>query len=252
MKRIMIVLLTALLIASAASADAPSPGVFGATPSASSGINPSKASVVAVDAQISALESQAKQLEIKFTALKEQIRLAKKQAEEGQASPSEPNDLEAQAAQLEQQLMQVMRELKIAERLKRLASPIDVTLKSSSVRQAAEALSRASKLSIAVDAKVPQNIKVNAEAQSVPLGAVIEVIANAAGLVIAPTADGGLVLRLQGKLVVDDKSYVSDADSFPWSDDWGLIPQTYVMVAVGSRWLGLFPSGAGGGGVMGW
>lgn len=227
-------LIVLLVIASAASAQVPGPpGV------AKQGISigPSKISVLAVEAQVSTLKSQAKQLEIQLSAVDERIRAAKQRQSAGLATPDELAALETKAAQLKESVSETGRELTMAERLKMLADPVDVTLKSSTIRQAAGALSLASKLKIAVDLKVPQDIHVNAEAQGVPLGAVIEVIANSAGLVIAPSDDGGLLLRMQGKLVVDATSYVSDSDSFPWSDDWGIGRRGS---PVGRIWLGLF------------
>ena len=234
----LIVILVAVTMASAAAAQVPGPpGPRGY--SGSVGIP--KSSVIAIDQQLSGLQSMMKQLTIQNDALKEKIRQAKKRIDEGMAGAGESDmaPMEAQAMQIEEQMKQVQRALTVTQRLLSLSHPVDITLKSSAIRQAAEALSRVSKLSIAVDPKVPRDVHVNAEAQNVPLGAVIEVISNAAGLIIAPTDDGGLLLRLPGKLVVDGTSYMSEGRSAPWSDDWGIV-SPYEGFPVGQKWQGLF------------
>lgn len=195
-------------------------------------------SIVAVDQRISALQSQMRQFEIAFLAAEERLAAAKKRVESGLAPTSELREIEVKVAQEREGFAQLQRELATVQRLKTLATPIDISLKSSPIRQAAEIIGRASKLSISVDPKVPQDLQVNAEAENVPLGAVLEVIANAAGLIIAPTEDGGLLLRTPGKLVVDGQTYTTDRDSPPWSDDWGMVINPRDLV--GQRWLGLF------------
>lgn len=228
----LIVVFVAVTMASAATAQVP----------VRSGGDPNngvpKSSVIAIDQQLSALQSMMKQLTIQNNALKEKIRGTKARIDQGITSPGEVDmaSLEAQAMQIEEQMKQVQRALTMTQRLLSLSRPVDITLKSSTIRQAAEALSRASKLTITVDPKVPQDVRVNAEAQNVPLGAVIEVIANAAGLIIAPTDDGGLLLRLPGKLVVDGTSYVSEGGSAPWSNDWGMESRWAAGTQVGSKW----------------
>lgn len=244
--RCLVVLFAAMAIASAASAQIPGPGYGGGRPSQTGRANDSigvpKSSVLAVDRRISELTSQIRQAEIQLSKLSQEIQNRNQRVKAGLeppgGAPNAPN-FEAMAAQITEQMSQLQQELTAANRLRSLASPVDVTLKSSTIRQAAEALSRASKLSIAVDPKVPQDVKVNAEAQNVPLGAVLEVIANAAALIISPTADGGLLLRVPGTLVVDGATYITDGDTAPWSDDWGVSTGVTGSI-IGRKWLGLF------------
>lgn len=249
--RCLIVILVAVAMASAAAAQVPGPpggGFGGQMPprpvgggyglgGGNNSIGVPKSSVIAINQQFAALVSQKHQLEIAFSTVTQQLEEAKNKAKTGLAVASETASLEARTAQLAGQIDQVDRDIATVGRLKLLASPVDITLKSSPIRQAAEALARASKLSISVDPKVPQDVKVNAEAQNVPLGAVLEVIADAAGLIIAPTDDGGLLLRLPGKLVVGNNTYTTDGDAAPWSDDWGILTSG---IEIGRRWLELF------------
>jgi hypothetical protein len=240
--RCLIVILVAVIMASAAVAQAPGvPGPGGYTGS----VGVPKSTVMAVDQQLSALQSMMKQLMIQSEALKQKILQTKKRIEEGAASAGDSDmaPMETQAMQIEEQIKQVQRAIIVTQRLQRLSQPVDITLKSSTIRQAAEALSRASKLSITVDPKVPQDVHVNADAQNVPLGAVLEVIANAAGLIIAPTDDGGLLLRMPGKLVVDGTTYMSEGSSAPFSNDWGIVGP-YRDITVGQKWLRLFDTSA--------
>ncbi len=210
-------------------------GYGGPAPSGSLGVP--KHSIVELDHRISWLQSQMKQVEIGFAAAETRLANAKKRAESGLAPTSELRTAEVEVALQREQFDQLQREMATMQRLKTLATPIEISLKSSPIRQAAEIVGRASKLSVSVDPKVPQDLKVNAEAQNVPLGSVLEVLANAAGLIIAPTSDAGLLLRLPGKLVVEGVTYTTDADGAPWADDWGLMGTR--GLPVGRRWLGL-------------
>lgn len=222
-----------------------------------SSIGLSRSSALTVDQRLSELQSTMDQLIIQANGLDQEIKNTQKMIDVGKEPPAGTNlpNLKARAAQIAVQMSQVDREITRNLRLKAIAGSIDITLKSSPIRQAAEALSRASKLKITVDPKVPEDLKVNVEAQNVPLGAVLEVIADAAGLIIAPAEDGGLLLRKPGKLVVgvnvgQDRgtvrnTYTTDGDMAPWSDDWG-IPGIYANNSVGRRWAGLFPIGPDG------
>lgn len=253
--RFVLVMLAILAIASAASAQVDGVMIAAAPDGAGGGgggmgggggyggsgggsIGVPKQSIVAVDQRISWLQSQMRQVEIAFAAAEESLKATKQRVDSGLAPTSELRDVEIKVAQHREQFGQLRREMATVQRLKILATPIDISLKSSPMRQAAEIIGRASKLSISVDPKVPQDLQVNAEAENVPLGAVLEVVANAAGLIIAPTEDGGLLLRTPGKLVVDGQTYTTDRDSPPWSDDWGIV--NWPPPSVGRRWLGLF------------
>ena len=242
--RCLTVIFVALTMASAAVAQVPGPPAPIRPLPRPSGdsIGVPKSSVVAIESQLSALQSMMKQLQIQHDALKDKMQQTKKRIEQGMASAGESDmaPMEAQAMQIEEQMKQVQRTIVVTQRLQRLSQPVDITLKSSTIRQAAEALSRASKLSINVDPKVPQDVHVNADAQNVPLGAVLEVVANAAGLIIASTDDGGLLLRMPGKLVVDGTTYMSEGSSAPWSNDWGIDSGWSVGASVGIKWQGLF------------
>jgi hypothetical protein len=235
----MIVLLAALVIAVSASPQgmaAAKDRTLKAAPGGRQG------SVLAVRSQIRFLESQITQLAAQYVAAQQNLKDTTAWFNMGLAPRSDVAPLEVEVEQLRDQLLQCKAALVEARRLAALAQPVDIVLKSASIRQAAEALSRVSAVKISVDAKVPKNVYVKTQARDVPLGAVVEVIANAAHLIIAPSDDGGLVLRPPGKLVVNGASFNYQGDNWPWSDDWVAFASGGAYRPLGRRWLRLFDS----------
>jgi hypothetical protein len=199
----------------------------------------SQGSVVALKAKVS-------HLSIRLTALKAQYDTLSRIASSARArvnagiAPSDDMliptaDAQVAASKLEQCTMA----LRNAQRLEALAKPMDIVFKSASIRQAAEALSRAAGISITVDEGVPKNIYVKTQAHGVPLGAVLEVIADTAHLVIAPDDQGGLLLRVSGRISINGKSVAYDSLNLPWSEEWTAPPCAGGYVALGHRWLRL-------------
>jgi len=196
-------------------------------------------SVLAARAQVRSLSTEVDMLKTRLDVAEDELRFAERKAEDGLMPASEVRPLELEVLQLTTQLRDVMSALADARRLVSLAEPVDIVLKSSSVRQAAEALSRVSGVKITVDAKVPNDVSVTAQAKGVPLGAVIEVIADAAKLTIAPGDAGGLMLRSTGKLVLNGKAVNYQGGNLPWSDDWAASPGG-AYSPLGRRWLSLY------------
>lgn len=197
-------------------------------------------SVIAVGREVSRISGDIAVLEAQSRALDEKLQLTKSQVEVGLATLSDVDPLEVEAKQVRERLSQRMQDLIEVRRLVALAQPVDIVLKSASIRQAAEVLSRVSGVKITVDASVPKNVSVRAQARSVALGAVIEVIADAAHLTISPANDGGLLLRRAGKLVIDGKAINYQGDNWPWSDEWISAARGGQYLPMGRRWLRLF------------
>jgi len=202
------------------------------------------ASVSSIDKEVNRLAADVKGLEMELESVKTQLADTQARVDAGVEPQSALRTLESDRKQGEIALAYTRDLLADARRLARLAQPVDVVLKSASIRQAAEALSRASGLGISVDGRVPKNIYVKTKAWAVPLGTVLEVIANATHLQIAPGDRGDLVLQVQGTLIVDGNTVAFQGDSAPWSDEWAM-PSSGVSYPLGRRWLRLFASQTG-------
>jgi hypothetical protein len=193
-------------------------------------------SILAVHRQLESTDLRCQQVMAQLAAAKQKLDAVQAQVRAGLAITSDvmPVQLEVQNAEI--QLEQCHRDQVQLGRLLALAQPVDVSLKSANIRQAAEVLSSASGLKITVDAKVPQNVFVTTEAEGVPVGGVLEVIASSAHLTIVPQ-DVGIVLRNPGQLRIDGKDVAIDGCNSPWSDEWstGGLPSP-----LGRRWLRLF------------
>ncbi|HZO88567.1 MAG TPA: hypothetical protein VFB38_09530 [Chthonomonadaceae bacterium] len=126
-----------------------------------------------------------------------------------------------------------------------LQRPVDVQMDRATVRQLAEALSRASGVSVRVDKLVPDQTRITVDARGVALGTVLEAVARQANLMIAPdfeekeivpenemapnpnasNAKGaalkGIVLKTWPLLKVSgqpEQTFVGP--NAPWSDGW--------------------------------
>lgn len=206
----------------------------------SPGVGASQGSIMAVRSQVRSLELELGALKDRVAIAEQAVRMAKMEQEAAIGRPGDeiPRKLELQ--QLQVQLAQLELAFVSARRLVAIAQPVDIDLKSADIRKATEALSRVSGIKIAVAENVPKDVTVTAQAKSVPLGAVLEVIANAAHLTIAPDEGGGLVLRAAGKLVLNGQTIAYEGGNLPWSDEWGAFAKPGASTTLGRRWLSLF------------
>src|SRR5439155_18984462 len=113
---------------------------------------------------------------------------AKQRYAAGVTSQDEVTTEEAQAvkaqADLEAARSQVGTGVRMQQQLSRLAAlqrPIDVDLKDAPVRQAAQTISQACGLPIAVDSQVPVQTRLTVVARGVPLATVLDTIARQSG-----------------------------------------------------------------------
>src|SRR5579871_396922 len=111
-----------------------------------------------------------------------------------------------------------------------LQRAIDVDLSNSTVRQAAEAISKASGVLIQVDSKVPAEDRLKVVTQRIPLGTVLEAIAEQTHLAIEPDEHPSgvlnIVLRTWPVMEVNGTKQILVGRNEPWSDDWDKLPRT--------------------------
>lgn len=106
-----------------------------------------------------------------------------------------------------------------------LRQAIDVDMRNSTIRQAAEAITRASGISIRVDDKVPTDARLTVTAQKIPLTTVLEAIARQTELDIEPE-EKGILLRNWPVLEVNGEKKVYVGRNEPWSDLWDKLPKS--------------------------
>lgn len=162
--------------------------------------------------------------------LKERVRA-------GLAPESELAQADAELMEAMTRLEQTVSALQEVERLAALAKPVDADLKSAGIRQAAEVLSKAGSVRITVDSGVPEDLYVTLQAKRTPLGAVLEMMADSAHLVIAPGENGSIVLAPMGEIEINGQKVTVWASNLPWTEEWPL--GGAANSPVGQRWLSL-------------
>lgn len=193
-----------------------------------------------VDALLVTFDLTARRYDIARTAFK----LKQAQVEAGTATAGELAPLQEQLAFLEAQMRQNDLELLDAKRLVKLAGPVDVELTEASLRQVAEALTKATGLQIGVDGGVkddPQRA-FTLKVQGAPLGQVLEQIADSAKVLIAPEESGGVVLVPEAYGSINGQSVSPTVTYQPWSNDWAIVGA--YSATIGQRWLGLIQAAA--------
>ena len=111
----------------------------------------------------------------------------------------------------------------------RLYRPISVDLTNAPLAQAVRTISEASHVVINVDTHVPADAHVTLSTRAVPLGVVLERLAQQTNVQIAPTSsiDEWYSRQDQALLIVPAPAREAGAPSAPygsWSDEWGLNP----------------------------
>lgn len=113
----------------------------------------------------------------------------------------------------------------------RLYRPVSVDLRDASLGQAASMIADASNVPIHVDGRVPAT-RVSLSARDVPLGVVLEQLAQQANVLIAPeSSTNGWLNRIDQSLrlvpapaLQPEAGAAVAAPYAPWSDAWGLNP----------------------------
>lgn len=189
-----------------------------------------------VDALQATIDLAARRHEITRTAFMQK----QAQVDAGAAPASELAPLQEQLLVLEAELKQIEPQLRDAKRLVKLASPVDVELKDASLRQVAEALTKATGLQITVDGGIKDDPQRNftLTVRGAPLAQILEQIADSAKVLIAPEEEGGVVLVPEAYSSVNGQSIASVSRNAPWSNDWAMAVGGY-PTPVGQRWLRL-------------
>ena len=199
-------------------------------------------SILQLKKQVDLLASQMEQRQAETNAAITKLNSVKTRNKAGLCPQSEVNDAEVEVQRARTQLEAAAIKYRYARLLVDLAQPVDITLKSASVRQAVDALKKVTSADISVDDAVGNDVFVSTEAEGVPLAGVLEVIASSAGLMIEPSGSG-VKLAKPAKFSVDGKVVKFEYPNWPWGDEWafgGGYGGGGGAVAVGRKWLGLY------------
>ncbi len=121
-----------------------------------------------------------------------------------------------------------VKDMDLAKRLVPFSKLVDVKFDNATIKQAAEALSKASGLQIRADDSIPESTRVTVEARKIQLSMVLESIARQSGLTIDPInkdrGDLGAFLTQPPMLRVNDKVTNYRPSLSVWSNAWGISP----------------------------
>jgi hypothetical protein len=112
---------------------------------------------------------------------------------------------------------------RLRERLAPMLGSTTVQFRDATVRQAAQTLSQAARIPIEVDKSVPEDKRLTVEARQVPMGRVLEAIAEQSELQLVPT-ERGILLTTWPSLKVGPGTQAFTGVLAPWSDEWGMRP----------------------------
>lgn len=104
-----------------------------------------------------------------------------------------------------------------------LRQPVAVEWKNATVRQAAEALSKATAMQIEIAREVPDDLRLTVQARGVSFGAVLQAIAKQANLKISPS-ENGILLTPWPRVEVNGQLQVFKGAWAPWGTEWGVLP----------------------------
>lgn len=193
-----------------------------------------------IQSRVESLRTEMFYIQMRADMLTRERDSARERVKAGLAPENVLTTLEAQLAELMSKMSLAETELQEAVRLAALTKAVDVDFKSAGIRQAAETLSKAADIRIAVKNNVPKDLYVTLSAQHSPLGTVLELMAMTANLSIAPGENGSIVLAPWSRITIDGKE-VAVGGSQPWSDEWpfsGVLDTRY-----GQIWTGLLAAG---------
>ena len=149
--------------------------------------------------------------------------------EGGKSTASEATNASNRVSEATWRLQSLQKRLRYVYRVAPLQKKVDVKFDNATVKQAAEALSKASGVRIRVDDDIPTETRLTVEARKIRLATVLESVARQAGLIIEPVnldgnGDLGATLTVPPMLRVNDKVQRFSASSSPWSAAWGTPP----------------------------
>lgn len=181
------------------------------------------------DANVERLRQQLFQLTRRRNSLLEEVQeaLTKYGADHPavQARQRELEVAEREMQRIQEELSDRIKALEDAKFAKSrvLLRPVAVELKNATVRQAAEALSKATQVPIEVTPDAPDDLRLTIQARGVSFGAVLQAIAKQANLKIAP-GEMGIVLNSWPMVAVNGQFQVFKGAWAPWASEWGALP----------------------------
>lgn len=181
------------------------------------------------DANVERLKQQLSQLNRRRNSLQEEVNeaLTKFGADHPavRARQQELEVMEREIQRIQEELSgrtQALEDRKFAKS-RILLRPVAVELKNATVRQAAEALSKATQVPIEVTADTPDDLRLTIQARGVSFGAVLQAIAKQANLKIAP-GEKGIVLTSWPMVAVNGQFQLFKGVRAPWASEWGALP----------------------------
>lgn len=187
------------------------------------------ATLDAAEVELQALQERWLELERERTALEKSLRDTLTKYAEGSPQVNDARtkleEVAKAVTEVKYRMESVLQERndRINGRGRMLMRPVAVQLQNATVRQAADALSQATKLSIRVIGEVPEGTRLTVQARGVTLGAVLEAIGRQANLKLAPAEDG-VVIGPWPMVEVNGQQQVFRGRMAPWSSEWGILP----------------------------
>jgi hypothetical protein len=163
-----------------------------------------------------------------------ELNVKKQRVQQGLAPANEASAAEAdyvrsrsavQSAQV--QLGQARQQRQRSARMADLQRPIDVELRSATVKDAARSISQASGMPVEVDPAVSSETRLSVVARGVPMATILDSIARQAGLLIYPQ-ENGVALKPAPALEVNGQRIEYLTPFAPWSSEWGTNPASSV------------------------
>ncbi len=168
---------------------------------------------------------------------------AKARFEAGLCPMAEWDEARARRERAEIALMAAQQVLAEAQRIEALAMPVDMDLKDATVQQVASVLSTATGVSVDVSPQLATSTqRITAKARSVPIATLLENIAAAVPLSIAPSDSGGIILRPAPSLQVGGKTVPQPEAHAPWSAEWDRYPEPALPLGAIRGWRGALPT----------
>ncbi len=164
---------------------------------------------------------------------------AKAMFDGGVASKSQLAAAEAKLADAKSLFEVARKNLKTAQRLQALAQKINIDMTNAKIGSVASALSKLGNVAITVDKSVPASVTVTTKASNMPLGSVLEYVANSAKLALTLSPDGKLAFIKPSQMTVNGKAVDVMGTSWPWSQDIAVSPID-ISVPIGQKWKGVF------------
>lgn len=176
-------------------------------------------------------------LAMKVSEAEQELTMTKQRVQAGLEPSSVLLGLESNIAALKSQLAFANTNLVTIGRLHALAKKVNVSFDKAPVPNFADLLSKLGGYAIYVDKAVPGNLTVTTRADNMPIGTILEFVAQSANLQLALDDKGAIKITLPSKILVGGQSIDMRGKTWPWSDG----PSTGVSpnLPLGEKWKGL-------------